>query len=158
VDELKARTWTVEKAKALKKAAALKTKMLKEAPEAGKKAAAPYIDAMGRAAAVANEYTKRGDGLIGQSVVLQGEAGLKMGEANSYSNLGDMVKSQATLQMAHQTMDLAKSLAGAADGNYGKAKSIMSTLGGYASEAAAAQYHAEYMLNPDLPPPPAPLV
>ena len=84
--------------------------MLKEAPEAGKKAAVPYMDALNRAvrfiyifiyydynykssqsfvivqefhqfffqnfqAAVANEYTKRGDGLIGQSIVLQGEAG-----------------------------------------------------------------------------------
>merc|ERR1719335_479805 len=59
--------------------------MLKEAPEAGKKAAVPYTDAMNRAAAIANEYTKRGDGLIGQSVVIQGEAGLKMNEANQFS-------------------------------------------------------------------------
>ena len=83
---------------------------------------------------------------------------MKMNEANQFSALGETAKGQAALQQGHLAAKGAADLAAAADGNYGKAKSIMGSLGGYAQEAAAAAYHAEFLLNPDMPPPPTPIV
>lgn len=141
-----------------KKAKILQAKMLAEAPKAGKAAMAPYNAALGRAAATAGEYTKRADGLSGASVGLQMQSGLLLGEANQLTSLGEVAKAQAKMQEAHATMNLALALSGQAGGFYNAAKSIMGTLGAYAAEGVAADYHAQFMLNPDLPPPPPPMV
>ncbi len=84
--------------------------------------------------------------------------GLLLGEANSYQSLGDAAAAQKKMQQAHGLMHTAIGLSSAADGMYGTAGGIMGGLGGYANQAVAAGYHAEYMLNPDMPPPPQPIV
>eukprot|EP00397_Hematodinium_sp_SG-2012_P046135 GEMP01052025.1.p1 GENE.GEMP01052025.1~~GEMP01052025.1.p1 ORF type:complete len:203 (+),score=69.27 GEMP01052025.1:557-1165(+) len=151
-----------ERARAKKKAEAeaekLKTKMLEEAPKAAAEAMKPYNDALGRAAATAGEYSKRGDGLSGQSVSLQFEAQMLIGQANQWQSVGETAKAQKLMQQAHQLMDMALGLSGQANSMYNTGKKIMGTLGGYANEAAQAAYHAEVMMNPDAPPPPPPLV
>jgi len=158
LDAVKKEAHQAAKEVATKKAKELQTKMLEEAPKAAKAAMIPYNDALGRAAVTASEYTKRGDGLSGQSVQLQMEANMLLSQASQWQSVGQTAKAQGLMQQAHALMDLALTLSGQANSMYGAGKGIMGTLGGYVNEAAQAAYHAEVMLNPDAPPPPAPLV
>jgi hypothetical protein len=146
------------KADAIKQGKKTKAEMLAKVPAAKKAAEEPYLKAMSSAGAMAAEYAKRGDTLSGQSATMQMNAQLTMGSANTYLGLGDMPLAQKLMQQSRMEMDLAVGLGGAAGDNYDKANSIMGTLGAYAAEGVSAAYHAEVMLNPDAPPPPAPLV
>lgn len=160
-DELKAlRKQAHDEAKkeAVKKAKKLKEKMLKEAPKAALAAAKVYEESAKRAAATAAEYAKRGDAVTAKSVNVQMEAQMLLGQSNTWITLGDNAKAEKLLQQAHMMMNEAVGLAGAANGMYGTAQSIMKTMPDYEAEAAAASYNAEIMLNPDAPPPPPPLV
>lgn len=144
------------KAAALKRADALAQKIKDDAPKAGAEAMKPYDLAMKRVAATAQAYLKDGDGLASASIGLQAQAQLLSQGANAYTAAGNQPEGQKLLMQAHQTMDLAKSLKGAATSMYGTAKKIQASLNSYVSEAGAAAYHAERMVNPDaLPPPPA---
>lgn len=146
------------KEEAVKKAKALKAKMLAEAPKAAKEAAIPYKTAQKRAAATAQEYAARGDALSAESTTVQMDAQMLLGQANTYMTLGEVGKSQQILQQSHQMMDEAVGLANQANGFYNTAQTIMSTITQYMGEAQAASYNAEVMLNPDVPPPPPPMV
>ncbi len=73
--ELKASTLEQAKEEGQKAAAKLKKEMLAEAPKAGAAASKPYMDALGRAAATAGDFTKAGDANVGASTALQMQAG-----------------------------------------------------------------------------------
>lgn len=146
------------KKEALKIGKAEKERMLAAVEPAAAAAAEPYKVAMNRAAAMAAEYAKRGDNLVGQATALQMDAQLVMGSAQQYLALGDMGLAQKLMQQGRMQMDLAVKINGAANGNYNQMAAIEKTLPAYMGEGAAASYHASVMLNPDLPPPPPPLV
>lgn len=145
------------KAENMKKAAKLKEEMVGKADAEGAKAAEPYVDAMNRATSMAGVYSSRGDGLAATSMGLQGKAQQLLMDANNFQLTGDVHNMQKAIQMSHQTMLQAQDLMSAADGNYGTAKGIMDSLPLYGNEIGAAMYHAAYLLNPDMPPPPAPI-
>lgn len=149
-----------EKAKkeAVKKAKALKAKMLAEAPKAAAAAAKVYENEMKAAGATAKEYAARGDAVSAKSVNIQMEAQMLLGQSNTWITLGDNGKAEKLLQQSHQMMNEAVGLAGTANSFYSQAQAIMKTMPDYQGEAAAAGYNAEVMLNPDAPPPPPPLV
>lgn len=150
------------RAKAQKEAEPVAQKALAAQGPRGKAAAAkamvPYMDALGRAVATAGVYASRGDNLVGASSGLQMDAQMVFNEANQFMSLGDNARAEKLRQQAMQMMNVAVSLNGAANSNYGNADAIMKTPGQYAAEAGAAAYHAEVMENPDAPPPPPPLV
>lgn len=156
--EERAKAHVKAKKAAREKADKLENQLLENAPKAAAEAMKPYNDALGRAAATAGEYSKRGDAMGSASVGLQMQASMLVSESNQWNSLGETAKAQKLLQQAHQTMDLALGLSGQANSMYNTAQSIMGTLGSYVSEAAQAAYHAEVMVNPDAMPPPAPLV
>jgi len=141
-----------------KKEADLVAKKIKEdAPKAGVAAAKPWEDAMVRAQKVAIQYIKAGDGLSSASIGLKGQAKLISDGANLMSSLGNVGQSAKDLVNAYTTMDLAKSLHGAATGMYNKANGIVSTLKDYITEARMAAWHAERMIDPEALPPPVQL-
>merc|ERR1719160_194091 len=131
---------------AKKAAAKLEADMKKQIPDAKKAAMKPWEDVMARAAAVAGEYVKAGDGLSGASLGSQLQAQQMLGSAQNY------------MRDAHNLLGLAKGMTDSANGMYGQAASIVSTLPGYMGVTAQAAYHAEVMLNPDAPPPPPPII
>ena len=142
------------------KAAAVKLEadMKKQIPDAKKAAMKPWEDVMARAAAVAGEYVKAGDGLSGASLGSQLQAQQMLGSAQQFQALGEVGKAQNYMRDAHNLLGLAKGMTDSANGMYGQAASIVSTLPGYMGVTAQAAYHAEVMLNPDAPPPPPPII
>lgn len=125
------------------------------APAAGVKAMKPYLDGMNGAAKAAGEWVKQGDGASGLSFQLGLAAGFTMQQANQWNALGDFPRAQAMIRQSMETNEAARGLAGAAQGAYDTAAGITSHLLDYVPMAGAAQYHAEYMLNPEMPPPAA---
>merc|ERR1719156_29777 len=125
------------------------------APAAGVKAMKPYLDGMNGAAKAAGEWVKQGDGASGLSFQLGLAAGFTMQQANQWNALGDFPRAQSMMRQSMETNEAARGLAGAAQGAYDTAAGITNTLLGYVPMAGAAQYHAEYMLNPEMPPPAA---
>jgi len=146
------------KKQAEEKAENLFKDMQSQAPIAAAAAMKPYNDAFARAAGISGQYQKRGDELGLESVGLQMKANMLLNQSNQWMILGQVAKAQSVLREAHETMNLAASLSAQANTLYNTAKSIMDTLGGYATEASQAAYHAEVMLNPDAPPPAPPLI
>jgi hypothetical protein len=130
-------------------------KMKAAAPAAGVKAMKPYLDGMTGAAKNAGEWVKQGDAASGLSFQLGLAAGFTMQQANQWNALGDFPRAQAMIRQSMETNEAARGLAGAAQGAYDTAAGITSHLLDYVPMAGAAQYHAEYMLNPDMPPPAA---
>merc|ERR1719421_1488174 len=108
---------------------------------------------MNRAAAVAGDYVKAGDGLSGQSLTDMLNANMMLGTANQFNALGNTAKAQGLMRDANNLMGLANSNAGASQKMYDTAGGIMSSIGGYVNQAMAASYNAEVMLNPDAYPP-----
>lgn len=156
--EMKAEARAEAKTEAIKKAKALKAKMLEEAPAAGAAAALPYVEAMKRAGAAAAAWQKSADGLTAKSASVQAEASALFGQANQFNAVGDAASAQKVMQQANMMMNMAVGLNSKANSFYGTAKGITDSLPLYGPEAAAASYHAEVMLNPDLPPPSPPIV
>jgi len=156
-DVVKAAHDTAE-VKAKEEAAKLEKEMKAKIPAAKKAAMKPYVEAMGRAAAVAGDYVKAGDGLGGLSLGDQLTATQQLGSASQFMALGEVGKGQSYMRDATALMGQAKGEASASQGMYDTAGKITSTLGGYMNQAAAAAYSAEVMLNPDAPPPPPPII
>jgi hypothetical protein len=125
------------------------------APAAGLKAMKPYMDGMTGAAKNAGEWVKQGDAASGLSFQLGLAAGFTMQQANQWNALGDFPRAQSMIRQSMETNEAARGLAGAAQGAYDTAAGITSHLLDYVPMAGAAQYHAEYMLNPEMPPPAA---
>jgi hypothetical protein len=125
------------------------------APAAGVKAMKPYLDGMTGAAKNAGEWVKQGDAASGLSFQLGLAAGFTMQQANQWNALGDFPRAQSMIRQSMETNEAARGLAGAAQGAYDTAAGITSHLLDYVPMAGAAQYHAEYMLNPEMPPPAA---
>merc|ERR1719456_218125 len=96
--------------------------------------------------------------MVGMSVGMQMNAQMTLGSAMQFNMLGATDKAQKMMQMAHQEMNMAVGLNGAANGFYNAARSIMGTLGAFVAESMQASYHHAVLWDPDAPPPPPPLV
>lgn len=155
VKNLIAEAHDVAKAKAEAAAAKLEADMKKAAPAAGQAAIKPYVEAQSKAAADAAAWAKQGDAASGLSFQLSLGAGMTMAQANQWNALGDFARGQSMLRQSMETTEMAKGLAGAAQNAYDQSAGIVSHLLDYVPMMGAAQYHAEYMLNPDMPPPAA---
>jgi len=136
----------------------LKKDMDAAIPDAEAKAAAPYNEALARAAAVSGDYVKAGDGLSGLAIGEQMQASQMLGNAQMFQTTGEMGKAQGLMRDAQSLVGLAKTQTAKANGMYATATKIMGSLGGYMDQAVVASYNAEVMLDPEAPPPPPPLV
>merc|ERR1719375_1059273 len=136
----------------------LEKDMKAQIPGAKSKATAPWTAAMNRAAAVAGDYVKAGDGLSGLAVGDQLSATQMLGSASQFMTLGEVGKGQNLMRDAQNLLGQAKGEASKSQSMYDTASSITSTLGGYMTQSVNAAYNAELMLNPDAPPPPPPIV
>jgi hypothetical protein len=139
-------------------AAKLEQDMKAQIPAAKAKAAAPYTAAMNRAAAVAGDYVKAGDGLGGLAIADQLSATQMLGSASQFMTLGEVGKGQNLMRDAQNLLGQAKGEATKSQSMYSTASGIVSGLGGYMTQSVAAAYNAELMLNPNAPPPPPPIV
>merc|ERR1719181_2035014 len=136
-------------------AAKLEADMKAKAPAAGVTAMKPYIDGMNGAAGAAAGWVGQGDAASGLAFQSGLSAGFTMQQANQWNALGDFPRAQSMVRQAMETNEFARGVAGAAQGAYDTAAGITSHLLDYVPMAGAAQYHAEYMLNPEMPPPAA---
>merc|ERR1719161_3324212 len=132
--------------------------MKAQIPAAKAKAAKPYIDTMNRAAAVAGDYVKAGDGLGGLAIADQLSATQMLGSASQFMTLGEVGKGQNLMRDAQNLLGQATGEASKSQSMYDTASSITGTLGGYMTQSVNAAYNAEIMLNPNAPPPPPPIV
>jgi hypothetical protein len=146
------------KVEAKKAADKLEKDMKAQIPAAKAKATAPWTAAMNRAAAVAGDYVKAGDGLGGLAIGDQLSATQMLGSASQFMTLGEVGKGQNLMRDAQNLLGQAKGEASKSQSMYNTASSIVSTLGGYMTQSVSAAYNAELMLNPNAPPPPPPIV
>merc|ERR1719201_526045 len=112
-------------------AAKLEKEMKAAAPKAGQDAMKPYVKAQADAGAAAAGWAKQ------------------------WNALGDFGRAQSMLRQSMETTNMALGIAGAAQNAYDQSAGIVGHLLDYVPMMGAAQYHAEYMLNPDMPPPAA---
>lgn len=136
-------------------AAKLEKEMKAAAPKAGQDAMKPYVKAQADAGAAAAGWAKQGDAASGLAFQMSLAAGMTMAQANQWNALGDFGRAQSMLRQSMETTNMALGIAGAAQNAYDQSAGIVSHLLDYVPMMGAAQYHAEYMLNPDMPPPAA---
>jgi len=136
----------------------LEKSMKEQIPAAKAKATAPWTEAMNRAAAVAGDYVKAGDGLGGLAIADQLSATQMLGSASQFMTLGEVGKGQNLMRDAQNLLGQATGEASKSQSMYDTASSITGTLGGYMTQSVNAAYNAEIMLNPNAPPPPPPIV
>lgn len=140
------------------KRALARTDMLRASREAGVRAMRPYQDAQKRAAASAWDYATRGDERATQSIQFQQLARMYEAQANQWAKVGDQKQAQKYLLQSRVIMNQALDLNSQANADYNTASSVMDTLPQYGTQASAAAWHAQVMVDPDAPPPPEPLV
>merc|ERR1719454_2680294 len=103
--------------------------MKAQIPAAKAKAAAPYVEAMNRAAAVAGDYVKAGDGLGGLAIGDQLSATQMLGSASQFMTLGEVGKGQNLMRDAQNLLGQAKGEATASQfmtlGEVGKGQNLM---------------------------------
>ena len=140
------------------KAAAWSKTHKEGAQAAGDAALKPYAETMGRVAATASEYAKDADALSSAAAGLQIQASMAFGAAGQWKTVGNTVKAQKSLEQAHNQMNLAKALQAKAASEYATAQRLMGEAPAYMAMGLQAQAHAMTLVDPDVPPPPAPLV
>lgn len=146
------------KREAISKAAEQTKLIAQKSKLAAANAMKPFVDVQKRSAATAGAYAARGNQLAAQSAQEQMDAQVILNQANQFMSVGNNAQAQKLRQQGMQMMNQAASLSSTANGFFGTADQIMKTLPQYDAQAAAAAYHAEVMVNPDAPPPSAPLV
>jgi tetratricopeptide (TPR) repeat protein len=129
-----------------------------EVAEAAQNAMQPYQKALQNAANTANIYQERAEEAVKAASSYQMDAEVLMRQANQFQQLGNLPKVQSSLKQAHRLMNMAQGLQKRADDFFRTQQQIEDTLPRYTRDAQAAAYHAELLLDPNVPPPPPPLV
>ncbi|CAD7922592.1 unnamed protein product [Amoebophrya sp. A25] len=158
LEDVEAQSLREEKKTAEEKAAKTKDEMVGKAAAEGDKASQAYVDAQTRAADRAAEYQKRGDEFAALSNQWQQESTLAVNNANQLSLLGKTYEAERQMAHAKFMMEQAGGLTGTAQNLYEVAERITESLPLYAAQASAANYHAQFMLNPDVPAPRPPII
>eukprot|EP00391_Amoebophrya_sp_Ameob2_P010850 CAMPEP_0178986060 /NCGR_PEP_ID=MMETSP0795-20121207/2494_1 /TAXON_ID=88552 /ORGANISM="Amoebophrya sp., Strain Ameob2" /LENGTH=480 /DNA_ID=CAMNT_0020677079 /DNA_START=81 /DNA_END=1523 /DNA_ORIENTATION=+ len=158
IDSVESAELATARIAALAAAEEKKKKLVDEATAAGEAAQKPYTDAQKKAADRAADYQKRGDEFAALSNQWQMESTLAVNNANQYSLLGQTHKAERAMAKAKFLMSEATGLTNTAQSLFDTAQKITDELPLYAAQASAANYHAQFMLNPDVPRPRPPII
>uniref|UniRef100_A0A7S4RDU7 Uncharacterized protein n=2 Tax=Alexandrium monilatum TaxID=311494 RepID=A0A7S4RDU7_9DINO len=142
-----------------KQAEMLEKERFLEAPRAAQRAAAPYKEAMLRAAEEAANYAERGRVYADRAQVLQMEAQAFQRHANLQSSQGNTAEAQRLMLRARALAEQAAYESSAADTDYRNSQSISEiNVPEYARLASQAAHHAQVTVDPNTGPPLPPIV